>query len=82
MIDGVEIGEFDTFFASMPRGFFRRRDADDIKAIGNFLRQQIDKMPGGRSGAETEAHAWQNLFERSSGGGPFLVVTHNATLKC
>ena len=44
------------------------------------LGQKLDKIFGGRTGAEAEPHAWAHPFDRTGGGSTFLGLdVHRAT---
>ncbi len=51
---------------------FRGRDGDDVEPRPHPLAQQVDEVPGGRSGAEPKAHARAHEIDRPRGGRPFF----------
>ena len=63
-VDRIERGQRNVARFGLGAGRFRGRHADHLHPAGNLLAEQVDKMLGGRAGAEPELHAVLHMLQR------------------
>ena len=73
-IDIVERGQGDAALLGLDAGRLRGRHAHHVQSGADLFTEQVDKMPGGRTGAEAELHAVPHMLKRARRRLPFQFV--------